>query len=227
MIVPGRVLGLDGGVAASERIALAGLGIGGRGGYVLGVDDGRTGDPIRRDCRPAEGSPRGCPAVRDWNRNTAQALSASPGRATRGGADAGQRRHAQVLASVDDVLMAVPRRHRSGVGRTHNRGVEESGDAGRASWATARRFVAPCRATVAVTPHLRWPSDGPPQGWAPFLRRLATAVRPSPAGRHSVHEGEDRRLHRWLLLARMPRALHRSPRQRLVLEHQDPEQRKS
>lgn len=37
MIVPGRVLGLDGGVAASERIALAGLGIGGRGGYVLGV----------------------------------------------------------------------------------------------------------------------------------------------------------------------------------------------
>ena len=37
MIVPGRVLGLDGGVAASERITLAGLGIGGRGGYVLGV----------------------------------------------------------------------------------------------------------------------------------------------------------------------------------------------
>jgi predicted dehydrogenase len=35
--VPARVLGLDGGVAASERIALAGLGIGGRGGYVLGV----------------------------------------------------------------------------------------------------------------------------------------------------------------------------------------------
>ena len=36
-LVPGRVLGLDGGVAASERITLAGLGIGGRGGYVLGV----------------------------------------------------------------------------------------------------------------------------------------------------------------------------------------------
>ena len=36
VFVPGRVLGLDGGVAASERITLAGLGIGGRGGYVLG-----------------------------------------------------------------------------------------------------------------------------------------------------------------------------------------------
>ena len=36
MFVPGRALGLDGGVAASERITLAGLGIGGRGGYVLG-----------------------------------------------------------------------------------------------------------------------------------------------------------------------------------------------
>jgi len=36
-LVPGRVLGLDGGVAASERITLAGMGIGGRGGYVLGV----------------------------------------------------------------------------------------------------------------------------------------------------------------------------------------------
>ena len=57
--------------------------------------------------------------------------------------------------------MAVPRRHRSGVGRTHNRGVEEPGDAGRASWRAARRFAAPCRATVAVTPHLRWPSDEP------------------------------------------------------------------
>jgi predicted dehydrogenase len=36
MFVPGRVLGLDGGVAASERITLAGLGIGPRGSYVLG-----------------------------------------------------------------------------------------------------------------------------------------------------------------------------------------------
>ena len=36
MLVPGRVLGLNGAVAASERITLAGLGIGGRGGYVLG-----------------------------------------------------------------------------------------------------------------------------------------------------------------------------------------------
>jgi predicted dehydrogenase len=36
LFVPGRVLGKDGGVAANERITLAGLGIGGRGGYVLG-----------------------------------------------------------------------------------------------------------------------------------------------------------------------------------------------
>jgi predicted dehydrogenase len=36
LFVPGRVLGLDGGVAASERITLAGLGIRNRGGYVLG-----------------------------------------------------------------------------------------------------------------------------------------------------------------------------------------------
>lgn len=36
MIVPGRVLGKDGGVAPSERITLAGLGIGPRGSYVLG-----------------------------------------------------------------------------------------------------------------------------------------------------------------------------------------------
>jgi len=36
MFIPGPVLGKDGGVAASERITLAGLGIGGRGGYVLG-----------------------------------------------------------------------------------------------------------------------------------------------------------------------------------------------
>jgi predicted dehydrogenase len=35
-LVPGRALGKDGAVAASERITLAGLGIGGRGGYVLG-----------------------------------------------------------------------------------------------------------------------------------------------------------------------------------------------
>ena len=35
-LIPGRVLGLNGAVAASERITLAGLGIGGRGGYVLG-----------------------------------------------------------------------------------------------------------------------------------------------------------------------------------------------
>lgn len=36
VFVPGRALGKDGAVAASERITLAGLGIGGRGGYVLG-----------------------------------------------------------------------------------------------------------------------------------------------------------------------------------------------
>jgi predicted dehydrogenase len=36
LVIPGRVLGKDGGVAANERITLAGLGIGGRGGYVLG-----------------------------------------------------------------------------------------------------------------------------------------------------------------------------------------------
>ncbi|HUG90397.1 MAG TPA: Gfo/Idh/MocA family oxidoreductase [Planctomycetaceae bacterium] len=36
MIIPGRALGLDGGVAASERVTLAGLGIGPRGSYVLG-----------------------------------------------------------------------------------------------------------------------------------------------------------------------------------------------
>ena len=36
MFIPGRVLGKDGGVAANERITLAGLGINSRGGYVLG-----------------------------------------------------------------------------------------------------------------------------------------------------------------------------------------------
>jgi predicted dehydrogenase len=36
LVLPGRVLGKDGAVAASERIALAGLGIGGRGNHVLG-----------------------------------------------------------------------------------------------------------------------------------------------------------------------------------------------
>jgi predicted dehydrogenase len=36
LFVPGRALGLNGAVAPSERIALAGLGIGGRGNYVLG-----------------------------------------------------------------------------------------------------------------------------------------------------------------------------------------------
>jgi predicted dehydrogenase len=36
MFIPGAVLGKDGGVAANERIALAGLGIGPRGTYVLG-----------------------------------------------------------------------------------------------------------------------------------------------------------------------------------------------
>ena len=35
MFVPAAVLGRDGGVAASERIALAALGNGGRGSYVL------------------------------------------------------------------------------------------------------------------------------------------------------------------------------------------------
>lgn len=35
-IVPGSVLGRDGGVAPSERIVLGGIGIGGRGSYVLG-----------------------------------------------------------------------------------------------------------------------------------------------------------------------------------------------
>jgi hypothetical protein len=36
LIVPGAVLGRDGGVAPSERIALGGIGIGNRGSYVLG-----------------------------------------------------------------------------------------------------------------------------------------------------------------------------------------------
>ncbi|MBW3540423.1 MAG: Gfo/Idh/MocA family oxidoreductase [Planctomycetes bacterium] len=36
MIVPGRALGLNGAIAASERVTLAGLGIGPRGSYVLG-----------------------------------------------------------------------------------------------------------------------------------------------------------------------------------------------
>jgi predicted dehydrogenase len=36
LFIPGRVLGKDGGVVASERITLAGLGLGGRGNYVLG-----------------------------------------------------------------------------------------------------------------------------------------------------------------------------------------------
>ena len=36
LVIPGRVFGKDGAVAASERITLAGLGIGSRGGYVLG-----------------------------------------------------------------------------------------------------------------------------------------------------------------------------------------------
>ena len=36
MVVPSRVLGKDGAVAPSNRITLAGLGIGGRGSYVLG-----------------------------------------------------------------------------------------------------------------------------------------------------------------------------------------------
>ncbi|MCX6883783.1 MAG: Gfo/Idh/MocA family oxidoreductase [Verrucomicrobia bacterium] len=35
MIVPGRVLGRDGGVAPSNRIVMGGIGIGNRGGYVL------------------------------------------------------------------------------------------------------------------------------------------------------------------------------------------------
>jgi hypothetical protein len=35
-VVPGAVLGRDGGVAPSERIVLGGIGIGGRGNYVLG-----------------------------------------------------------------------------------------------------------------------------------------------------------------------------------------------
>ncbi|MGQ9576664.1 MAG: Gfo/Idh/MocA family protein [Thermoguttaceae bacterium] len=36
LVLPGSALGLAGAVAPSERVALAGLGIGGRGGYVLG-----------------------------------------------------------------------------------------------------------------------------------------------------------------------------------------------
>ncbi len=36
LVIPGRVLGMDGAVSPSERIWLAGIGIGGRGGYVLG-----------------------------------------------------------------------------------------------------------------------------------------------------------------------------------------------
>lgn len=36
MIVPARALGRDGHIAPSERVALAGLGLGPRGNYVLG-----------------------------------------------------------------------------------------------------------------------------------------------------------------------------------------------
>ena len=36
MVVPARALGRDGNVAPSERVTLAGLGIGNRGNYVLG-----------------------------------------------------------------------------------------------------------------------------------------------------------------------------------------------
>src|SRR5215470_7717276 len=35
-VIPGSVLGMDGGVAPSERIVLGGIGIGNRGTYVLG-----------------------------------------------------------------------------------------------------------------------------------------------------------------------------------------------
>ena len=35
-VIPGAVLGMDGGVTANERIVLGGIGIGGRGSYVLG-----------------------------------------------------------------------------------------------------------------------------------------------------------------------------------------------
>ena len=57
MFVPGAVLGKNGGVAASERIALAGIGIRSRGGYVLGC---MMDEPVvqfvaiadvRKDCR--------------------------------------------------------------------------------------------------------------------------------------------------------------------------------
>ncbi len=57
MFIPGTVLGKDGGVAASERIALAGIGIRNRGGYVL---DCMMDEPVmqfvaiadvRKDCR--------------------------------------------------------------------------------------------------------------------------------------------------------------------------------
>jgi predicted dehydrogenase len=56
-LVPARALGKDGGVAASERIALAGIGIHNRGGYVL---DCMMNEPVmqfvaiadvRKDCR--------------------------------------------------------------------------------------------------------------------------------------------------------------------------------
>jgi predicted dehydrogenase len=56
-VVPGRALGLDGAVAPSERIALAGIGIHDRGGYVIGC---MMDEPVvqvvaiadvRKDCR--------------------------------------------------------------------------------------------------------------------------------------------------------------------------------
>ena len=55
--VPARALGKDGGVAASERITLAGIGIHNRGGYELGC---MMDEPVvqfvaiadvRKDCR--------------------------------------------------------------------------------------------------------------------------------------------------------------------------------
>ena len=57
LVVPGRVLGRDGGVAPSNRVALAGIGIHNRGGYVVGC---MMDEPVvqfvaiadvRKDCR--------------------------------------------------------------------------------------------------------------------------------------------------------------------------------
>ena len=58
MFVPGPVLGKDGGVAASERITLAGIGINGRGSYGPRLFHGRAGGAVRGHCRRPQRPPR-------------------------------------------------------------------------------------------------------------------------------------------------------------------------